>query len=352
MKFIAYLKDKLYSIIIYLVTMLLIMAFLSVVGTHLSFIIAVEILCLLAWISITVIDYSRKKNFYNEIINKVDTLDQAYLVNEIVEEPNFYEGKIFYEIIQTTDKSMYENVAKAKRYSTDFKEYIEMWIHEVKLPIASLVLKANNMKMNDEEGESESEGFSEILNRLNNMIDQVLYYARSENSEKDYIFKEVKLGKVINSVLQRNRLDIQARDVELDVRDVSESVLTDAKWMEFIIGQFLSNSLRYTAGKKQPKISIYSEKSGDDIILHFKDNGIGIPKEDIKNVWEKSFTGSNGRWETDSSGNMSSTGMGLYIVRNLCNKMGHKVAVESVQGEFTDFMIYFGKNDMYKIGDK
>ena len=317
MKFIAYLKDKLYSIIIYLVTMLLILAFLSVVGTHLSFIIAVEILCLLAWISITVIDYSRKKNFHT-----------------------------------TLQLVMYENVAKAKRYSTDFKEYIEMWIHEVKLPIASLVLKANNMKMNDEEGESESEGFSEILNRLNNMIDQVLYYARSENSEKDYIFKEVKLGKVINSVLQRNRLDIQARDVELDVRDVSESVLTDAKWMEFIIGQFLSNSLRYTAGKKQPKISIYSEKTGDDIILHFKDNGIGIPKEDIKNVWEKSFTGSNGRWETDSSGNMSSTGMGLYIVRNLCNKMGHKVAVESVQGEFTDFMIYFGKNDMYKIGDK
>ena len=102
--------------------------------------------------------------------------------------------------------------------------------------------------------------------------------------------------------------------------------------------------------EKEPLIEIYSEEKNGDTILHFRDNGTGIPREELGRIWDKTFTGTNGRLDgKQSEGHFGSTGMGLYIVKKLCSKLGHRAAVESEYGEFTDMMIVFGKNDVYKI---
>ena len=131
--------------------------------------------------------YLRKRQFYAELHQKLDELDQKYLIHEMINKPDFLEGEILYNALCDANKSMCEKVAEHKRRSDDFRDFIEMWVHEVKLPVASLQLMAHNHR--DELGEK----FTEQLRRIDDYTDQVLYYARSKNAEKDYIIKETSL---------------------------------------------------------------------------------------------------------------------------------------------------------------
>ena len=121
--------------------------------------------------------------------------------------------------------------------------------------------------------------------------------------------------------------------------------MTDSKWMQFILGQLMGNSMKYLSHEREPEIKVWAEQFDDKTVLHFRDNGIGIPKGDLPKIFEKSFTGENGHTHAKS------TGMGLYIVKKLCNKLGHTVSADSVQGEYTEIIISFGKNELYSMTD-
>jgi signal transduction histidine kinase len=150
--------------------------------------------------------------------------------------------------------------------------------------------------------------YTKYLRHIDDYIENVLYYARSENAEN------------------------------LDIK-----VMTDSKWLEYILGQLMSNSMKYFSSEREPEIRVYAEDMQDKTMLHFCDNGIGISESDLPYVFEKSFTGENGHTHAKS------TGMGLYIVKKLCNKLGHAVSVKSVQGEFTEIILSFGKNNLNKM---
>lgn len=120
--------------------------------------------------------------------------------------------------------------------------------------------------------------------------------------------------------------------------------MTDSKWLEFMVNQIVSNSIKYIDRGQEKTIEIWTEPLGDGMALHIKDNGIGIPQSDIPLVCKKSFTGENGRKHAKS------TGMGLYIIDNLCRQLGHKLDIASKVDEYTDVSIVFGHNDIYKIG--
>ena len=119
--------------------------------------------------------------------------------------------------------------------------------------------------------------------------------------------------------------------------DTAHSVVTDSKWLTFMLGQIVNNSIKYRDAAKQPCISFAVEEMADKTVLKIRDNGIGISEQDIDRVFDKTFTGENGR-----RGN-ASTGMGLYICKQLCNKLGHSIAITSVHGEYTEVEIVFGK---------
>lgn len=335
MKLSEYLKDKVYFIIVNLIFISIIILLLLAFKVRFSLIMVVTFLLITENILLLMIDYFRKKNFYTSLSQKLEELDKKYLILEMMSRPSFYEGKILYDTIYETDKSMIENVNEYLSNIEDFKDYIEMWIHEVKIPISSLVLMSHNHK------ELNNTYINEVK-KLNDYVDQVLYYVRSNYAENDYIIKENNLDKIIKDVILKNKDELLLNNINIETNIKENKVLTDSKWLEFILNQIINNSIKYKKDNDSI-IKIESFKENDKTILSIYDNGIGINKKDIKNVFKKSFTGENGR-------NLSkSTGMGLYIAKRLCDKLGHKILIESEKNEYTIVKIIFGNNDYYKI---
>lgn len=337
MKFNSFLKDRLYSIVTaifcYFIILLVLLAFKS----DKSIIIAITIILLVTYILLFLTDFFRKQKFYTDLLTNIDNLDKAYLVLETLNRPEFYEGELLCQALYEIDKSMNENVRIEKEQLLDNKEYIEMWIHEVKRPLASLVLTLNNQK-NILDRKTKN-----ILKRLEDYVDQVLYYVRSENAEKDYFIKEVDLSKVIKNVGIKNMDDLLDNKVEFIVDKTNYKVFTDSKWLEFILNQIINNSIKYKRNIDNSYIKIYVKDNLDTTVLIIEDNGIGIKSSDIRQVFDKTFTGTNGREKT------TSTGMGLYIAKNLCKKLGHKIEIESKENEYTRVLITFAKNKFYDV---
>lgn len=339
MKLIKYLLDKIPQIIISIMGFTITIFMLNAFKVESTLKIAITIIFFIACIFNIGIDYFRKYKFYQSLSNTLDVLDKKYLILEMINKPNFYEGEIFYQTLYDINKSMIENVKEYNLSIIDFKEYVEMWIHEVKIPISSLTLLIHNNQ------EKIDKRYVEQIRKLDNYIDQILYYVRSENAEKDYIIKEKSLQEIIKNVALKNKDDLLASKVKLDVNVNNIKVLTDAKWLEFILNQIINNSIKYKRNNVESYIKIIAKEDKEETYLSIYDNGIGIPKKDIPRVFEKSFTGENGRITAKS------TGMGLYIVKKLCDKLGHKINIESKKNEYTKITIIFYNNDFYKIKD-
>ena len=333
MKFTSFLMDKLFAIVLYLVFYSIIYLLLIAFKVDTSLIIAITILFVLFGLITLCWEYFRKNKFYKTLINNVNLLDKSYLVLETLEKPRFYEGILFTEIMYKINKSMLENVKKYELMTKDFKEYIELWIHEVKIPIQALELMLHNKKNSKELRE---------VKRLEGFIEQVLYYERGENASEDYLIKEVNLKDVIKNVALRNKDTLLEEKINLIVDDTKTTVLSDAKWLEFIINQIISNSIKYKSeNNSYIHISIKDDKNNTTLII--EDNGIGINASDLPRVFNKTFTGSNGH------NTASSTGMGLYIVKNLCNKLGHDIVIASTKGKYTKVLITFYKEKDLKM---
>lgn len=337
MKFNSFLKDRLYSIVTALFSYFIILLVLLAFKSDKSIIIAITIILLVTYILLFLTDFFRKQKFYTDLLTNIENLDKAYLVLETLNRPEFYEGELLCQALYEIDKSMNENVRIEKEQLLDNKEYIEMWIHEVKRPLASLVLTLNNQK-NILDRKTKN-----ILKRLEDYVDQVLYYVRSENAEKDYFIKEVDLSKVIKNVGIKNMDDLLDNKVEFIVDKTNYKVFTDSKWLEFILNQIINNSIKYKRNIDNSYIKIYVKDNLDTTVLIIEDNGIGIKTSDIRQVFDKTFTGTNGREKT------TSTGMGLYIAKNLCKKLGHKIEIESKENEYTRVFITFAKNKFYDV---
>lgn len=337
MKLSSYLKDKFVHIVVTLSFFILTLLFFRITKTNIAAIIIYTILFLTLVITLLTYDYLRKNKFYKTLYNNIKKLDKAYLITATLEEPNFYDGKLLYELLYDINKSMIENINTLESQTNDFKEYIELWIHEVKIPLASLSLIIHNHQ------DKFDKNIIEQVKKIDNYVEQILYYSRSENCEKDYLIKKVELNKIINNVLLANKDDILNSNIKLDVDKISYTINTDTKWLEFMINQIISNSIKYKRNIKNSYIKIYAKESKKKVFLYIEDNGIGILESDIKKVFNKSFTGSNGRDK------YKSTGMGLYIVKELCNKLGHSISIESEKDKYTRVCITFNNDTIYDV---
>ena len=337
MKITNYLKDKFLPIFIYIINILIITMLLIAFKSNESLILVFITFQIILGLTLLLMDYFKKRSFYKMIQSKLINLDKKYLVLEMLERPKTSEEELIYQILYEINKCYIEKLKDYKLSLTNFKEYIELWIHEVKIPISSLVLMTHNSK------ETLPKKYTTQINRLDNYIDQVLYYVRSNTSEEDFFIKEVSLQKIINSVALKNKDDLLENNIEFIVKTSNEKVLTDEKWLEFILNQIINNSIKYKRNIKGPKIELKVEAATQQVILTITDNGIGIPKNDLPKVFNKSFTGTNGRTTTKS------TGLGLYIAKNLLKKLGHKIEIESEVNKYTKVTITFSKNNYYKI---
>lgn len=340
MKLGRFIIDKIWSIILFIFTYSVILLLLLAFKVPYNLIITLSIILLLMGICLILIDYGRRKKFYDSLIINTKRMDKKYLVLETLKRPEFYEGQILFDNLYEINKSMNENVKNYEFQMNDFKEYIEMWIHEVKIPITSLNLICHNHKSDVSKEEIEQ------VRRLNDYVEQVLYYVRSENFEKDCIISATKLSNIIRNVNLKNKDDLLESKIDLIVSNVNVNILTDSKWLEFILNQIINNSIKYKKEDRQAYIKIYGEDYPNKFVINIYDNGIGIDHKDLNQVFKKTFTGTNGR------SRVKSTGMGLYIAKNLCDKLGHTIEIESVSGDYTNVKITFSKNDFYKMNDK
>lgn len=278
-------------------------------------------------------EYKKKKVYYEQLIKNIEDLREKYLISEIIRTPNFIEGKILKDILQDTSKSMLENVNYYKNVQEDYKEYIELWIHEVKIPIAASKLIIENNK------NPITKSIDEELDKVENYTEQALFYARSNAVEKDYIINKTNLKEIVAGSILKNKITLLNEKVSIELTNLKdEQVYTDSKWAIFIVNQIIQNAIKYSK-ENDKKIEIFSKEKSDKVILYIKDNGIGIKKGEITRVFEKGFTGENGRIIGQKS-----TGIGLYLCKKLCNKLGLGIELNSEKDKGTEVRIIFPKN--------
>lgn len=335
MKLKDYLFDHIFILIIMFIFNVLIYSILYVFKVPTDAIIVVCFIHILTIFLFLIYDFIRKKNFYNTLFHHIQSLDEAYLVIETMDEPAFLDGKLLYNALYDINKSMRENIKKLESQNKDFKEYLELWIHEIKIPVSSLLLMFHNHK------DIYDEKVKKQVETINDYLEKILYYERSEISANDYLIKEIKIMDIIHTIALKNMNILLEKDISLKVNCHDETIISDVKWLEFIINQIIQNSIKYIGNqdKKIIKIDIKKEKNHTKLII--EDNGIGIPSDDLPKVFDKSFTGYNGRLLK------SSTGMGLYICKSLCTKLGHKLTIDSDVKKGTIVTIEFYNNDYY-----
>lgn len=336
MSFLEYLEEKYIFIAINLIA--LIISFFILLGLNVDnyAVIFICILNFLASSSFYFYDYFNKRKYYKNLLDKLEGLDKKYFIADVASEGDFLDSKIFYEVLEQATKSMKDDISDAIRNSADYKEYIELWVHEIKTPIATCKLLIEN-------NENEiTESIGEEVTKIDNYVEQVLFYARSNTVEKDYLIKKINLKDSINSVIRRNATSLIEKKVKIDIKNVDKIVFCDSKWIEFILGQIISNSIKYM-DKSNSILKIYSEDIGNDVILKICDNGIGMDEKDVIKAFEKGYTGKNGRRFGKT------TGMGLYLCKKMCEKLGLSVNIKSRENEGTEVSILFPVNDMMKF---
>lgn len=333
MRFKDFLKDKIISIILLILGIMTIEVFLIPYrfGNFIKLYIPIVILGL--YLIGIIIEYFTKRSFYNNLLDTLDRLDEKYLITEIIKSPSFIEGKILKESLAQIDKSMAENVNKYKYIQEDYKDYIELWIHEIKLPIAASKMVVENNK------NEVTKSINEELDKVENYIEQALFYARSNTVEKDYYIKKCNLKDIVNESIKKNKNVLIQEKITINIHDIDIQVNTDSKWIVFILNQIIQNSVKYGKSDNNSEIEMHAKEGTENVILYIKDNGIGIKKGEITRVFEKGFTGTNGRMQ-----NKKSTGIGLYLCKKLCDKLGIAIELNSIQDKGTEIRLVFPKS--------
>ena len=324
-----FLKDKILYIILLIFAVITIEIFLLPYNIKLYIRLYIAISIFLTFVIAFLMEYHTKKKYYDTIKSRIRELEEQYLIMEVLPQPTFLESKILDDIIHDIAKSMLENVNKYKYLQEDYKDFIELWIHEIKIPIATSKMIIENNK-NDV-----TESINEELDKIDNYTEQALYYARSNTVEKDYIIRKINLKDIVNSSILKNKLQLIQNRIAINLKDLDKYVYTDSKWCIFIINQIIQNSIKYTKSNDK-KIDVWAKDEKERLILYIKDNGIGIDKSDISRVFEKGFTGKNGRLQGKKS-----TGIGLYLCKKLCDKLGIGLELNSEKNVGTEVKLVF-----------
>lgn len=337
MDFKLFFKEKAITILLLLFGIITIEIFLMAYNVGMFIKIYIPLIIMGLYMISIIIEYFKRKKFYDNLLKMLEELDEKYLITEIIKNPNFLEGKIFKNTLEQIDKSMLENVNKYKYMTEDYKEYIELWIHEIKIPISASKMVIENNK------NAITKSIDEELDKVENYIEQALFYARSNTVEKDYYIRKVVLKEIVNESIKKNKSSLIQEKISIDIHDLEIEVNTDNKWIVFILNQIIQNSIKYRK-KENSVIEIYANQGKENVILYIKDNGIGIKQGEITRVFEKGFTGTNGRLS-----NKKSTGIGLYLCKKLCNKLGIGIELNSVQNEGTEVKLVFPKDSYIEL---
>ncbi len=281
------------------------------------------------------VEYARKRSYYGRLLRSLDVLDRKSLLCEVLDEPDFLEGQILYRVLKECNKSMNDEIATYRHQEEEYREYIEAWMHEVKTPLAAAKLTLEN------DTGSVPVSVSDDLRRIEDYLEQALFYARSGSVEKDYLIRPVSLRELVNASVRRNAKDMIASKIGLTLENLDFIVLTDVKWTDFILNQILVNAIKYRS--VSPSIRLYARQEKNGVSLLIEDNGIGIRQADLPRVFDRGFTGETGRKFSKA------TGLGLYLSKRLCDKIGLGISLFSIEGKGTTVHLIFPSGTMHDL---
>ncbi len=270
-------------------------------------------------------------------IGFVNALKNRESFDHLTDDTSIFELELINKIIKAKNEEMYDNINTLESNINAMEDFLTRWVHEIKIPIsvAEIIIdklcedaiydndltKINNLKIE--------------IERIKFFVEQVLYTSRSYSYSEDLEIVQTNLDEAVKSVLKKNSLLFMIKNINLNLNNLDFNVLTDKKWLTYIIGQIVNNSCKYV--ELNGKIDISANDDENRTYLVIRDNGIGVSKKDVDRMFDRGFTGTNGRK------NCSSTGMGLYLSNKMAKKLGHVIMIESEEQKFTQVTISFAK---------
>lgn len=330
MSIVTFIKERMLFLMVNLITFLLISILMNIVEVSMNAIFVLFLIWFSPLLIYMFLEFIKYNRYFKNLTSTLEGLDKKYLLPEVINGPRSQEERIISDVLKECNKSMHENVKYYKDEQAEYKEYIETWVHEIKTPIASAKLILENDDSNL------SSRINYEMKRVEGFIEQVLYYARSSDVSKDYIIREFSLRDIVMKAVKNNSRDFINRNIKLNINKIEGNIFSDAKWIEFIINQIIINAIKFSIPNKG-EVSISSKVNENNIVLTIEDNGVGINEKDIDRVFEKGFTGENGR----NFG--KSTGIGLYLCKKLCDKLGIGISLTSKEKIGTKVSIVFPK---------
>lgn len=271
--------------------------------------------------------YFSRRNFYKRLHHSLTALDESL---ETTERAPISEA--LDQLLASQYRLYQEELLKGEDRQDEHLMFMDRWVHQMKTPLSVIELTAQTLD------EPESSSLREETDRMRAGLNTVLYLARFRTITEDFHIKPVVLSKLIHEVNQENKRFYIRNEVYpvLKEEKAGAMVETDEKWLFFLLSQLIHNAVKYSAGKSNQLILSVYERLGE-LVLEVKDFGIGIPVVDKKRIFNKFYTGENGRKYRES------TGMGLYLVKEVTDKLEHRLEMESTVGKGTTVRIIFSK---------
>lgn len=277
-----------------------------------------SILCVLAAIGYAIYDIRR---VYARHIELARRLSMSAELMDSLPLPESIESEDYQKIIQMLREEQRLAVTSAQERQNQLINYYTTWGHQIKTPIAAMRLHLQN------EDSPFSRTLSLDLMRIEQYVEMLLACLRLGSDSTDYVFREYDLDSIIRPVIRRFSGEFISRRLKLDYQPVEMMIVTDEKWLAFVLEQLMSNALKYT---REGSIFIYKE---GESTLCIRDTGVGIAAEDLPRIFEKGYTGMNGRADQKASG------LGLHLCKRVCTNLGHGISVRSVVNEGTTVAI-------------
>lgn len=301
-------------------------------------------LCIIAFaVCIAYIRYDRKVRYLKNMLQQPLSGEMKLPETEDVTE------ELLGQLAENANIERQLTLNTTARQQSEMKDYYAKWVHQIKTPIAGLQLLLQMERSELEEAESKDEIAEELyvkqlqnltdveeeLFRIEEYVGMALQYQRINSTANDYILKQILLDTVIREVIHKYAKIMIRRKIRMHYEKTEATVISDEKWLAFVLEQLLSNAVKYTP---EGEITIEVREEPQHIWLEIRDTGIGIRSEDIPRVFEKGYTGFNGHEDKRS------TGIGLYLCREVLQKLGHTIQIQSEMGEGTNVRVGFSKD--------
>lgn len=309
--FLLYIKKNRKGIIFYVFSVIFLTFILLLESVKLESILYAILVISFMGLMAAVIDFMR---FYQKVrYLHFDTIPERY---------NVWEAEFVRLIEKERQKLMHLN-SKNEVQKKEMMDFYTMWVHQIKTPIAAMNLILQDEELFSDEQRNELEG---ELFKIEQYVEMVLSYLRMESETTDYVIKKCQLEPLVRQAVRKFAKQFIRKKIRIELWDLDREIITDEKWFSFVLEQLLSNSLKYT---NRGTISIYMQENS----LIIEDTGIGIEESDLPRIFEKGFTGYNGRVE------QKSTGLGLYLCKTILHKIGFSIYAKSVKGKGTKMII-------------